>query len=79
MLLVILQLRLGQGRFAALLVHTDVSGISAVVARVRQLLQRHSHEIPALRLGRAVLSSECATTSDFLSQASGSVEAVAAA
>ncbi len=69
----------GQGRIAALLVHTDVSGVGAVVARVRQRLQRHTHELPALRLGRAVLSSDCATTTDFLSQASRNVEAVAAA
>jgi GGDEF domain-containing protein len=68
------------GRIAALLVHTDVAGVSAVVGRVRRRLAAllQAVGLPELRLGRAVLSSECQTTSELLSRASRDVEAVVA-
>ncbi len=67
-------------RIAALLVHTDVAGVSAVVRRVRHRLERllKTSGISGLRLGRAVLSGECKTASELLSRASLDVEAVVA-
>ncbi len=67
-------------RIAALLVHTDVDGGSAVVHRVRRRLGRFlkAGGVSELRLGRAVLSGECKTASELLSLASLNVEAVVA-
>lgn len=69
----------GQGRIAALLVHTDVDGVSAVVSRIQQTLRRQSGSLPPLRMGRAVLTRECATTTAFLTEAARSGVPVVAA
>lgn len=64
----------GQARIAALLVHTDVSGIGAVVSRVQQRIAGERDRLPPVRMGRAVLSHECATTEAFLKQADATIE-----
>lgn len=64
----------GQARIGALLVHTDVSGIGAVISRVRQKLALQSSHLPAVRMGRAVLSRDCATTEALLRQADQIIE-----
>lgn len=70
----------GRGRIAALLLHTDLEGVSAVLARVRLRLETvlKASGMPALKLGRAVLSDDCMTASDLLFQANRDIEAVAA-
>lgn len=70
----------GEGRIAALLVHTDGAGVGVVVARVRQRLERllHGKELPAVRLGRGVFSHDCTTASDLLTRASQDTVALVA-
>jgi hypothetical protein len=70
----------GRGRIAALLVHTGATGVGSVVSRVRRRLELllEGLGLPALSLGRAVLSQDCRTTADLLSRASRDIEPVVA-
>jgi hypothetical protein len=69
---------LDRGRIAALLVHTDIDGVTTVVQRIRRRLGEVLSAAGSgeLRVGRAVLSSECQTTAELLARASRDVEAV---
>jgi hypothetical protein len=69
---------LGEGRLGVVLVHTDASGMRSVVPRVRRRLAVTAQAIgvPVTRLGRAVLSQDCRTTTALLSQAALDLQAV---
>lgn len=68
----------GPGRIAVLLVHTDVRGVNSVMPRVRRRMEDElrSVGVPALRIGRAVLTDDCRTAAALLTQASHDVDAV---
>jgi len=70
---------LDDGRIAAVLVHTDRAGVTSVVPRLRRRVADVTQALGAARarLGRAVLSDDCRTTSALLSQAAENLEPVA--
>jgi GGDEF domain-containing protein len=68
----------GPGRIAVLLVHTDVRGVNSVMPRVRRRMEDglRSVGVPALKIGRAVLSDDCRTAAALMTQASHDVDTV---
>lgn len=63
--------RIRGGFVALLLVHSESAGTHSVVSRVRQRLQMLADEtpVPAVQLGQAVFSAECATADALIGQA----------
>jgi GGDEF domain-containing protein len=70
---------LDDGRIAAVLVHTDSAAVTSVLPRLRRRVADVTHTLGAARarLGPAVLSDACRTTSALLSQAADNLEPVA--
>jgi hypothetical protein len=68
---------LDDSRIAALLVHTDAAGMSSVLPRLRRRVADLTRTLGVFpRLGPAVFSDECRTTSTLLSKAMQNLEVV---